>query len=1837
MSQAAPSGTAGDRGGRLLWNAKDRIVEREWHVGVDGIAKTILKARAPTEPQSAHDVARLEHEYGLKGDLDRAWAALPLELFREGKQTLLILEDPGGEPLDRLIGPPIETGTFLRVAIRLCLAIGQLHERGIIHRDIKPSNLLVNSLTGQVWLTGFGIASRLTRERLLPDPPEIMAGTFAYMAPEQTGRMNRSVDSRSDLYSLGVTLYEMLTGTLPFVVSDPVEWIHCHIARKPLPPHLKRTFIFPAVSAIIMKLLVKAAEDRYQTAGGVAEDFRRCLVDWEAKRHIEPFAIGAHDKPGRLLISEKLYGRGREINTLLASFEGVVTNGKPELVLVSGYSGIGKSSLVNELHRALVPPRGFFASGKFDQYKYDIPYASLAQAIQGLVLLLLGKSETELDVWRGALREALGSNGQLVVNLVPELKLIVGEQPPVPHLPPQDAQGRFQLVIRRFIATFAQPEHPLVLFLDDLQWLDAATLDLLEDLLTREDMRHLLVVGAYRDNQVGVTHPLARKIDTIQQSGTTVHHLVLAPLAPEDIAQWISDSLHGTVDQALPLAHLVVEKTGGNPFFTIQFLHTLAEASLLSFDRRNAQWSWNLDSIHAVGYTDNVADLMICRLNRLSALTQKMLQALACIGSGAEITTLSIVCGVPSDAVHDALWEAARLELIVRSESGYKFAHDRIQEAAYSFIPSGSRARVHLRIGRLLTANIPQEKREESIFEIVNQLNRGAILITDELERGQLLELNLLASKRAKDTTAYSSALTYLVAGSALLPPDPWEHRYELNFQLELNRAECEFLTGDLAQAAERLTTLSLHARSVVDQAAVTCVRVDLYTALNQSDRAVSVCLDYLRRLGINWSPHPTEEEGRTEFDRILAKLGGRPIDQLVALPIMDDPSSLATLDVLTKVFPSAWFTDANLLSLAACWAVNFSLDRGNSDGSCVAYVWLGLIAGPHFGNYVEGFQFGQLGYELVEQRGLKRFQARTYLWFGQFVVPWTKHVRACRDLFRRAFDAANKVGDLTIAAYACNNLNTNLLASGEPLAYVQGEAEHGLEFARKARFGFVVDVIKPQLGFVRTLRGLTPKFGSFDDIDFDEIGFEQHLASESILALPECWYWIRKLQARFYAEDYQSAITAAANAQRLLWTSTTVFERAEYHFYCALSHAALFDSESPERRSEHSEALASHKKQLAIWAKHSPDNFANRFALVRAEIARIEGRQLEAMQLYEQAILSARENKFAHNEALANELAGRFHLACRLDTSGYSHLQHARACYATWGADGKVRQLDASYPRLTNLDPKQITSVEDHVTQQLDIATVVKASQALSSEIELPRLIEQLMTIVMQDAGADRCLLIAPQTNDYKIEADAQVDGEQLLLRHESISNVTAPESIIRYAMRTQQSVVIDDAVRPNQFADDPYLIDRKPRSVFCLPLVRQGKLSGLLYLENSATSHVFNERRARLLELLASQAAISLENARLYSDLQEREAKVRRLVDSNIIGILTWDSTGKIIDANDAFLIIVGYRREDIASGRIRWTELTPPEWRDEDARALAEAQSAGTSPPREKEYVRSDGNRVPVLIGITTFGARHDHGVAFVLDLTERKQAERETRANERRYREVQSELERANRITTIGHLSASIAHEVNQPIAAALTNAEAALRWINANPPNMPEVYDSLTRIVHNGKRAGIVVDRIRALVNKAPPGKVSLDINETIREVMALTHSEITRHDIQLQTELREGLPAVQGDRVQLQQVVLNLIVNAVEAMSGANVHARKLLIGSGRAESDGIYVSVQDSGCGLPPEHIHRLFDAFYTTKPQGLGMGLSICRSIIEAHGGSLNAIAGATSGSVFKFTLPA
>jgi PAS domain S-box-containing protein len=1581
------------------------------HGNPSPILAIVLSAEQPS-PQS---LRRLEHEYSLAATLDPAWAATPLALTREAGRTILILKDPGGQPLDRILeqyhAQPVDLSRFLHVAINLAVALSQLHRHGLIHKDMKPANVLVNE-AGQVWLTGFGIASQLSHERQSPLPPEIIAGTLAYMAPEQTGRMNRSIDARSDLYALGVIFYEMLTGALPFAAADPLELVHCHVARQPISPE-ERAAVPAPLSAITMKLLAKNAEQRYQTASGLEVDLRKCLAEWQAHGRVDPFALGAHDLAERLLIPEKLYGREREIDALFAAFDQVAAQGTPELVLVSGYSGIGKSSVVNELHKALVPKRGFFAGGKFDQYNRDIPYATLTQAFQNLVRQILVKSEAQVEQWRHTLLEAVGPNGQLIVSLIPELEFIIGKQPPVPDLPPKYAQNRLQLVFRRFLCAFARPEHPLALFLDDLQWVDASTLAFIERLVTHPKVRHLLLVGAYRDNEVNPSHPILRSLEEIRKAKARVREIVLAPLDLEDVSAFAADGLNCEREQVQALAQLMVEKTGGNPFFMIQFFTALAEEGLLSFDSVRRAWKWDIDRIRTKHYTDNIVDLMSGKLRRLSAPTQEALKHLACLGRVADVATLALVRGETEETIHAALWEAVRAGLVFNHLSIYKFLHDRIQQAAYLLIPEEQRARLHLRIGKVMLASITADQLAQNPFDVANQLNRGAALMLDRYDKAQLATINLQSGRKAKASAAYTSAHAYFSAGMALLDERDWNRHYELTFSLWLERAECEFLMANFDDAERLIDELLRRRVTKLDHAAVYHLKVQLHEVKGEYPQAVASALTCLKQFDINIPAHPTKEQVQAEYEAVWEKLNGRPIESLVDLPLMTDLEMQAAMRVLSVVSPPAYLTDFRLCCFLACCMVKVGMQHGTSGASALALGYFGSFLGPVFHRYTDGYRFAKLACDLVEKHGFIAYQAKTYHTMGT-VTPWTQPISSAIDFMRATFRTAIETGDLTYACYGMTPCIAGLLLRNDPLDAVWRESEMALEFTRGAKYGDVADIIRSQQRFIANMQGRTTTFSTFSDGQFDEATFEAQLTGNR-MALMIFWYWMLKLKARFLSGDYAEALAAAGKVKVLLWTSVAQIQQLDYFYYAALAVAACYENASADQQQGWRELLTLHRERLREWAETYPPTFRDKHALVSAEIARLERRELDAMHLYEQAIQAARESGFVQNEALSHELAARFYLVRGFETVGRSYLRNARNCYDRWGALGKVKQLDDLYPQLhEERVATSITTIGTSV-KQLDVETIVKASQALSSEIVLPELIEKLMRIVVEHAGADRGLLILLTGDEPRIAAETTTGHTraEVTVREEDITPSVLPLSVLHYVIRTRGRVLLDDASVGDLYSDDWYVRQKHARSVLCLPILNQTKLIGALYLENNLTPGAFTSDRVAVLELLASQAAISLENAKLYTDLHRNEASLResektlRLLVDGIAGLIAiMTPEGEVAFVNNQTLEYFGKTLEGLKG----WGTSDAVHPDDLPQAAAAWRHSVETGDPYDVDHRlrRADG----------AYRWFHSRGLALcdakghivrwynlLTDIDDRRRAEEKLRRNEAYLSEAQ----------------------------------------------------------------------------------------------------------------------------------------------------------------------------------------------------------------------------------------
>jgi PAS domain S-box-containing protein len=1760
---------------------------------------------------------------------------------------MLVLEDPGGEPLDRLLERQLDLTRFLRIAIGLSTALSRLHEHGIIHKDIKPANVMVDPTSSQVWLTGFGIASDLPRERQASEPPETIAGTLAYMAPEQTGRMNRSIDSRSDLYSLGVTLYEMLTGVLPFSASDPIEWVHCHIARRPMPPGERRREVPESLSAIVLKLLAKSPEERYQAAAGLEVDFRRCLADWESLGRIDPFLLGAHDASDRLLIPEKLYGRDRESKALVDAFDRVVVRGTPELVLVSGYSGIGKSSIVNELHKAIVLPRGIFISGKFDQYKRDIPYATFAQAFEALVRQILSKNELEVGRWRDAIRDAVGLNGQLVVNLVPELELIIGKQATVPELPPQEAQNRFQAVFRAFLGVFARKEHPLALFLDDLQWLDAATLKLLEHLVTHSDVRHFLLIGAYRDNAVSPSHPLMLRLESIRKAKAIVREIALAPLSLDDVGQLIADSLHQERTRTEPLARLVHEKTAGNPFFAIQFLTALAEERLLEFDPREGAWRWDVNRIRARRITENVVDLLVGKLTRLPDITRETLKQIASLGNSAETTTLTMVRGGPENELHSDLRAALREGLVVRLSGSYRFVHDGIQEAAYSLIPEEMRAGVHLQIGRLLMARMSADELSENIFDVVNQLNRGAALIYELNQKHCVAELNLRAGRKAKASTAYAAACTYLSAGMALVNREDWERRYGLAFSLWLLRAECEFLCGNFEDAASLISGLIERAVSKTDKAAAYRLRIDLHIMKSAYQEAVGSALECLRLFGVEMPEHPTWEQVHDEYERVWWNLGARSIESLIDLPPMTDPEIQAATRVLSGLYEVAFFTDKNLFLLSTCLIVNLSLKYGIIDASAHGYASFGNILGRAFHRYADAYRFGKLGVDLAEKHGFAAYKAKVYMNMA-WVAIWTKPVTNALEFVRAAFSAAVETGDVIFACYCCDHTVTDLLARGDHLDEVWRESEKCLDFVRKAKSRDYLDRVVIQQQFIQTMRGRNAIFSTFGDTHLDEATFEVQLTGDRAIA---CWYWILKLQTRFMLDEYEAAIAAAQKAKLLLWAATGCIQLLDYYYYTALAIAAVIKTAPPDRQREWRETLTAHMEQLRDWAESCAPTFLDKHALVCAEVARVDSRDVDAMRLYEQAIRFARENGFVHDEGIANEVAGRFYLDRGFETIGRAYLRNARYCYLRWGADGKVKQIEKSHPHLREEPaPLCLTATIGAPVEQLEIISVVMALQAVSREIDLGKLIETLMVIAVEHAGAERGLLFLPYEHEQRIAAEATThdDSVEVMLGQAFVTLPKFPESILRYVIRTRESVILDDASVQNLFSAEEYLRRRHSRSVLCLPLLKRGDLTGVLYLENSLTPRVFTPNRLAVLELLASQAAISLENARLYADLRHEnsdrskaeealrasEERWRKLFENSSAGIALIAPDSRYITANLALQKMLGYTEEELQ--RLTPLELTLEEDRAATEAILVESAEGQRRDYRiEKRYRRNDGSVIWADVS-TVFVPASGNTPAFfaevIVDITDRKRAEEEIK----RIRHLEQEMRQASRTEMMGGLTASLAHELNQPLAAVRSNAQAARRLLAAKRPELGEVKAAIDDVIQDNARAAETIRNVRALFQRGEVQMSPVDLNQILYDVERIVRADAALKNVTVWLDLPTTLPTVIGNRTQLIEALMNLVLNAFDSVCESIDGPREVEMRASQPEASHIHVSVRDWGKGIEPEVMPRLFDAFFTTKPQGMGMGLAIVRSIIENHGGRLWATRNPDRGATFEFDLP-
>jgi PAS domain S-box-containing protein len=1491
---------------------------------------------------------------------------------------------------------PLES--WLQTALAAADALAKLHQSGIIHQNIRPQTLRIDP-------QGKGVEIRevYLSERSAPSELQLPVEALPYVAPEQTGRLEGAIDHRADLYSLGIVLYELRAGALPFRADDALGWVHCHVARPPRPLEEAAPGTPAILSAMIMKLLAKPPDERYQSARGLLHDLQKCLSDLSAHGRVEPFPLGARDVWDKLRASSQIYGRNEEIATLRQALERVRATGTSEVALIAGPSGIGKSSLVRELQRSSGGAHASFLWGKFEQNKSDIPYATLGQAFQALIRQTVASADADLAVIREQLASALGENGQLIVDLIPQIELVIGKQPPVPPLPAEGARNRFHSTFRNFLSVFATRARSLVLFLDDLQWADFASLELVQHIVTHPDLRNLLVLSAYRDDEMDPSHPREAALREIRGAGVPVTSIHLGPLSKADLIDLVVDVFRCERVDASLLAALLWAKTGGNPFFAVQLLSAFHEEHLIHFDAQRWAWSWDIAQLEAQGITDDMVELMLGKLRRLPEATLDVLKLAASIGSEFSVHLLGTLCGKTPEEVRGALEPALLDGLLLQRPEGYKFLHDRVLQAAYSVIPEGERAGLHLRLGWLLLERTPDAEIDGRLFDIVNQLNLGAGSVETAGDRRRIAELDLRAGRKGKAASAARSAVKYLATGLSLLPEDGFRTDYALTYGLHLELAECEYLSGRFEEAERLCAFILSRAQSRVDQAAVYCFQILLATAQVDNTRAVEVGLSCLRLLGLDLPRDPSDDDVHAEIGWLRAHFRDRAIEDLIDLPAMTDPEMIAAMEVFAAVYPAAVYTTPNIALVMIARMVRLSILHGNSPPSAQGYATLGNILCSRFDEFRDGYRFGKLACELVQRPGFGSYGAEAFSGFGGTTLVWSRPLREAIDILRTCSRLARDSGKLLYVAVSLTNNVSTMLAMGEPLDAVYEASMSALEFATNAKYAFLADNVVAIQRFMRSLRGDNEHLGSLSEDGLNEEAFEAHLRERNI-PLIRLLHSIYRLTAQFFAGDYAGAYAAAKAADDLRWSSLHTVAEAEHRFYASLTIAALCEGAGEAERARLRGELAAHEEQLRRWTESCPDNFAGRHALVLAEVARLDGRDHDATILYDRAIRAGHDEGFVQIEGLACELAGRFYLRRAFAVLPAAYLREARACYARWGARSKVRDLDALYPDLLAEPRRENTPTAGADAEPIDTLIATKASAAISSELSPEDLLATLMRILIEHAGAQRACLLLPSQDGLSVAAEITSDPDGVRVDIPKVrrppSPTAFPLSIAHYVRRTREKLILDDVAAEMAFGAEPYLASARPKALLCAPIVRRDEVAGILYLENRLVRGAFTPRRLTLLQFLA---AVSLENALLTADLaretterthaektlQKSEERLQRLVET--ANVVPWEAdraTGQFTYVGPQVVRMLGYPQEAwLAPGFL--AERVHPDDRDSTRMHLV-------TPSRDDDFdfrmAAADGRTVWLhnVISAQSLDGSDVLG-GFLFDVTERKEAE------------------------------------------------------------------------------------------------------------------------------------------------------------------------------------------------------------------------------------------------------
>ncbi|MEG4343959.1 AAA family ATPase [Microcoleus sp. A003_D6] len=1759
---------------------------------IDSQSPVVLKLLQKDYPTFS-ELIQFRNQYALGQNLNIAGIVKIYNLEFAQNRYILSMEDFGGISLEEYLSKQSEQlaiHQFLKIAGKLANILQCLHQERIIHKDIKPGNILINPNTQEIKITDFSISSLLPRETQEIQNPNVLEGTLAYISPEQTGRMNRGIDYRSDFYGLGVTFYEMLTGQLPFESDDPLELIHCHLAVQPPNIQELQPEIPTVIAEIVKKLMAKNAEDRYQSAAGLKHDLDKCWQQWQETGEIRDFVLGERDLSDRFLIPEKLYGREIEVKTLLEAFDRVA-NGTSELMLVAGFSGIGKTVVVNEVHKPIVRQRGYFIKGKFDQFNRNIPFSAFVQAFRDLMGQLLSESDSQLEKWKTKLLSALGDNGQVIIEVIPELEQIIGKQPAALELSGAAAQNRFNLLFPKFIQVFTNPEHPLVMFLDDLQWADSASLNLMKLLIAESQAGYLLAIGAYRDNEVSPVHPLMLTLDEVKKAGATVNTMTLAPLSQESLNKLVADTLNCAAELAQPLTELVYQKTKGNPFFATQFLKALHQDGLISFETEVRYWQCDIAKVREAAQTDDVVEFMAQQLQKLSIETQDVLKLAACIGNQFDLNTLAIVYEKSQSETAANLWKALQEGFIIPQSQvykfylgqkqeninqkveqtvNYKFLHDRVQQAAYSLIPETRKQPTHLKIGQQLLKATPLAEREEKLLEIVNQLNQGAEAIASLGDRLELATLNLAAAQKVKSSTAYRAAMEYLTTGIQLLPSDGWQQSYKLTLGLYELAAEVSCLSGDFQQMEHFVDAVFQQARKLLDKVKVYEVKILADVAQSHQLEAIKTALSVLELLGVAFPKEPTQIDIAQSLQETQTMLAGKQLQTLLELPEMVDREAMAAIRILASMTAGVYVAVPALLPLVVFKQVQLSVQYGNAAVSASAYAWYGVILCGVMGAIDEGNHAGELALALLLRFKSNEFKASTYNLLYPFVKPWKYHIQASLKPLVEGYHSGLENGALEYAGYCAWNYCYLSFFSGKELSVLQQEM-----MAYNQALGQLKQVahnyVKIFHQSVLNLLGQCEYPWQIQGTVYDE---EMILSQQKVDDLYElAVLYISKLILCYLFQKWEYAKDVADSTKQYLAAAPGSFKITVFHFYDSLTQLAVLSDIQGLEREELLQRVQENQAKLQNWAEHAPMNFLHKWQLVEAEKFRVLGQKIEAIELYDKAIALAKENDYIQEEALANELAAKFYLNWGKEKVAAGYMQEAYYCYTRWGAKAKIYDLEQRYPQLLqpilyqqtlSLNPLESfattssisvrtsthSSGGNTVSDAIDFSSVLKAAQAISSTIQLDELLQQLTQIILQNSGANRCVLLFAERNQWQVKAIATPAMTEL--RSDSLdNNPNVPLKLIQYVKNAREVVAIDNLKTDLPVIDD-YLRQCQPKSVLCLPIIDRGDLVGILYLHNEATAGVFTSDRILAINFLCTQAAISLVNARLYQQAQnyaqELEQTQLQIVQSEKMSALGNLVAGVAHEINNPVGFIAGNltEAEKNLSDLIEHLKLHYSKASVTDIENHAEEI--------DLDYILED---FPKIIGSMQVGCDR-------------------------------------------------------------IKNISTSLRTFS------------------------------RADKDYKVPFNIQDGIDSTLMILKHRLKASDERPEIQIFKEYN-NIPSIECFPGQLNQVFMNILANAIDmfdemaqtrSFAELKANPQEITIKTELlTNSNQLAIYIRDNGLGMPEAVKRRIFDHLFTTKSvgKGTGLGLAIARQIvIEKHSGMLEVSSTLGRGTEFTISIP-